>query len=138
MIQIRPIELETDYETLTAWWKGHGWDAVPRVILPKLGAMVVMNEVQTAAAFLYMDNSVGVCWLEWLVTNPAANPMHTVRGVSQVITFLGERALKLDYGVMFTTCRQPSLVRLYERNGFVKTDESVTHLLMNLRPEGEK
>lgn len=135
-MNLRPIDLETDYATLTEWWKGHGWNAVPRAILPKLGVIAEHDGVQVAAAFLYMDNSVGVAMLEWLVTNPAANPVACVRSVSQVIQFLTERALELDYGVMLTSCRQPALVRLYERNGFVKTDEGVTHLLMILR-DGE-
>jgi hypothetical protein len=133
MIQLRTIELEKDHPMLARWWTGHGWNVVPAVILPKLGVIAEMDGEDMAAAFLYMDNSVGVCWLEWLVTNPSAKPFPAIRCVSQVIGFLRERALELDYGVMMTTCRQSSLARLYERNGFQKTDSGVTHLMMQLR-----
>jgi hypothetical protein len=137
MIRLREIKLETDYPMVAGWWKAHGWHEVPQAILPKLGVMAHFDDLPTAAAWLYMDNSVGVCWLEWLVSNPAAKPYPAIRCISQVIGFLKERALEMDYGVMMTTCRQDTLVRLYERNGFLKTDEGVTHLLMPLREPKE-
>jgi len=62
-----------DYETCAQWWSGHGWEPVPAVVLPKLGMMVVDDEAPICAAWLYMDNSVGVSMLEWLVTNRPGN-----------------------------------------------------------------
>ena len=87
-----------------------------------------------AAAFLYMENSgVGVSWLEWTVTNPALTPKEAYRAINVLIQAAREVALELDYGVIMTTCRQDSLVRLMERNGFSVTDCGVTHLMMLTR-----
>lgn len=134
-IQIRPYAPE-DHEMLATWWKGHGWDVVPAAILPKLGAVAFYSnrvdqheDLPVVAAFLYMDNSVGVCWLEWLVSNPQAPKLHVLRAIDAVIGFLTEEAKRLDYGVMITTCRQESLVRFYEKAGFQVTDKGVTHLI---------
>jgi hypothetical protein len=132
MIQLRAY-LPTDYPMLVEWWAGHGWPGVPSAILPKVG--FVAEDVQVGsveplvAAWLYMDNSVGVCWLEWMVSNPKAEPVRVYRGIKGVTEFAEEAAKTHGYGVMLTTCRQQSLVRTFERSGFTKTDEGVTHLI---------
>ena len=124
-----------DYETCAQWWSGHGWEPVPAVVLPKLGMMVVDDEAPICAAWLYMDNSVGVSMLEWLVTNPDVSPMQTARAIKTLVAFMSDRAKEMNYGVMLTTCRQPSLARMYEKSGFIKTDEGVTHLLKMVKKE---
>jgi hypothetical protein len=128
MIQIRPYAPE-DYQTIAAWWKGHCWEAVPAAILPKLGVVAESDGHGLCAAFLYMDNSVGVSWMEWLVSNPEAGGMEVVRGLRATIDFLTAEALRLGYGVTMTSCRQSSLVKLYEKAGFGVTDTGVTHLV---------
>jgi hypothetical protein len=130
---IRLVDLEKDHGMMCKWWKAHGWEAVPAAILPKLGAIAVHDGVPMGAAWLYMDNSVGVCWLEWLVTNPVATPKQSLKAINTVTQFLSEVAVSMDYGIMMTTCRQASLVRVYEKNGFTKSDEGVTHLVRKLR-----
>lgn len=133
MITLREVNLDADHPVLSLWWEAHRFPVVPRSILPKLGVMALDGEVRVAAAFLYMDNSVGVSWLEWLVTNPDATGKQSLAGIGAVVNFLAERALELDYGVMLTTCRQPALARIFERHGFAKTDEGVIHLVRKLR-----
>ncbi len=61
--KIRLVDLSKDHGMACEWWKAHGWEAVPAVILPKLGAVAVIEDVPVAAAWLYMDNCVGVWWL---------------------------------------------------------------------------
>lgn len=124
-----------DYDMVAKWWKYHGWDSVPAHILPALGVIVHDGDRDLVAAWLYMDNSVGVCMMEWLVSSPNAKPRETIKGVRLIIEFLREEAKELGYGVMLTTCKQKLLSRLYEKNGFVKTDEGMTHMLQNLYSE---
>lgn len=133
MITLREINLDVDHPVLSTWWEAHGWPVVPRAILPKLGVMAMDGDLRVAAAFLYMDNSVGVSMLEWLVTNPDCTGKQSLGGIKAVIEFLAERALELDYGVMLTSCRQPGLARIYEHHGFAKTDEGVIHMVRKLR-----
>lgn len=133
-MELREFKPE-DHPNIAQWWEGHGWSPIPLNILPKLGMIVSRDDIDVCAGWLYMDNSVGVCWLDWLVTNPEADPKSVIRCISQLVTFMSDRARDLNYGVMLTACRQPSLVRLYQRNGFNKTDTDVTHLMMVLTEE---
>jgi hypothetical protein len=123
------LYIPEDHATLAQWWEGHGWPVVSAAILPQLGVIAEGDIGDVAAGFAYMDNSVGVAMLEWVVTNPKASPMQSLRGINAVVDFLKTEVKTLGYGVMLTSCRQQSLVKVYERAGFAKTDENVTHLL---------
>lgn len=117
-----------DYPTVSDWWNGHGWPAVPENMLPKLGVIAEDEGEGIAAAWLYMDNSVGVCWLAWFVGNPDATGKEIIQANRIICQFLEEEALRMDYGVMMTTCRQDSLSKLYQKNGFKRADAGVIHL----------
>jgi hypothetical protein len=122
-----------DHPMLMEWWKAHGWPGVAKEVLPKLGLIVEVDTKPIVAGWLYMDNSVGVCWLEWVVGNPDSRGREIIPAIAVLIDFMGKRALEMDYGVMLTGTRTSSLIRLYEKNGFEKTDEGVTHLIKILR-----
>ncbi len=111
---------------LERWWSGHGWPPVPLKILPPLG--IIYDD--TAAAWLYMDNGgTGVAMMEWIVTNPDMKPMKSARALLLVIEALKAEAKRMDYGAILTTCRQESLAKLLQRQGFVTTDANMIHLL---------
>lgn len=131
IIDIRGLDAAL-YELLTAWWQAHGWNPVPLAILPRCGIWIEDDTGNPlAAAFLYMENSgVGVAWLEWMVTNPAIAPRKAYVAIGVITQAAREVALELDYGVLMTTCRQESLARTLEKNGFSVTDRGVTHLIM--------
>lgn len=114
---------------LMRWWKAHGWPGVSKAILPKLGLIIENQGKPVVAGFLYMDNSVGVAFLEWVVGAPDATGKEIVLGIGVLVDFMGQRAKELNYGILITACRQEALVRLYEKNGFEKTDEGLTHLI---------
>jgi len=133
MMTLRVVNRTEDHPLLASWWKGHGWPSVPAAILPPVGVFALKDDKPIAAGWLYQAVGVGVCWLEWLVSDPKANPKDVYAGLKHVVQFLGEEAVRDDYGVMLTTCRQPSLVRLYEKLGFIKSDDGVTHLIKTLR-----
>jgi N-acetylglutamate synthase-like GNAT family acetyltransferase len=134
---LREFIAETDYPILVEWWKGHGFPVLPVAVLPKLGLVVEHDTKPIACAFLYMDNSVGVCMLEWLTTAPEAAPKAIPSAIRAIVEVMAQRAKEMNYGVMLTTCRQPALARVFEKNGFEKTDEAVIHLLklIELQPE---
>lgn len=136
MISLSLIDRDTVlpglYPELESWWRGHGWPAVPLAILPRLGVLASHGTRPVAAAWLYMDNSVGVSMLEWTVTNPSAAPREAAVAISRIVEFLQQEARALDYGVMLTTCRQESLARLLQRAGFRETDREMIHLVATL------
>jgi len=128
---------ESDYPMVQQWWVEHGWTPVPFGMLPKLGVIWGADGDDLAAGWLYMDNSVGVCMLEWVVSNPVAPGAGVVRAISHIVKFLSAEAIRLNYSVMLTTCRQESLARLYERQGFKKTDSEMIHLVKGLTKEDD-
>jgi hypothetical protein len=132
-LQLRMFE-PTDYATVCGWWQGHGWGTVPQNMLPKLGVIAFHQNAEDAAAgWLYMDNSCGVCMLEWLVTNPAIKGLRTARALKFLVSFLAMEATALGYVAMLTTCRQESLARFHENHGFEITDRDMIHMVKPLQ-----
>jgi hypothetical protein len=105
-MNIRVYE-KSDYPVIRDWWVAHGWDAVPEAILPKTGAIVSNNGIDVVVAWLYMDNSVGVSWIEWFVSNPVCNGFQVIKAHKLLVSFLERCATDNDYGVMLTSCKQP-------------------------------
>lgn len=127
-MKTEPFRIVTaeDYPMLETWWVGHGWPAVPQRVLPPLG--VIYKD--TAAGWLYMDNGgTGVAMMEWLVTNPKASPIAAAKAIHSVVDILKSEAKRMDYPIILTTCKQPALSRLLQREGFQETDTGMTHLL---------
>jgi hypothetical protein len=110
---------------LSDWWKGHGWPPVPLHVLPPLG--VIWGD--KAAGFAYMDNGgCGVAMIEWLVTNPKAG-ISAAKALHHVVDFLVMDLTRMDYTTILTTCKQESLARLLEREGFKVSDREMIHLV---------
>ena len=64
LFQLRMFEPDNDYEAVADWFALHGAVAPPKAVLPKLGIVCQQDGEDVAALWLYMDNSVGVCWAE--------------------------------------------------------------------------
>jgi len=129
-IILEMFEAERHYAEVATWWAGHGWEPVPQAILPRLGVIGSIDGQGIAAAWLYMDNSIGVAMLEWMVGNPKGEARQVLRALRSVVEFLKAEAKRLDYGVILTSCRQAGLVKWLQKRGFMKTDEGVTHMLL--------
>ena len=132
VLQLRMFDPATDYPIVEEWWNAHGWTAVPQVMLPKLGvvAFYAHDKIEdAAAAWLYMDNSSPVCMLEWMVTNPTLSATKTVRALKHISEFLTGEAKHNGYAVMLTTCKQESLAKFHEKQGFDRSDGEMIHLV---------
>jgi len=98
---IREFDPETDYPTICDWHDAHGTTPPPLAILPRLGVIVFEEGGDMAGAlWLYMDNSVGVCFPEHAVTRPRLSGAKVKRVGLVALEFLRMRAAELDYGVM--------------------------------------
>lgn len=126
----RVVDLAKDHEELSCWWTARGWAPIAPEMLPESGWMAV-NEAGQPLAAIWAYNATGVplAMIEFLVTNPDARIGEVVQGIERVIALAVEYCRITKTKAIFTTCKQPSLVRLYERNGFFQTDTGVTHLL---------
>jgi hypothetical protein len=118
------------FPMIKKWWKGHEHPEVPIEILPDIGIISYGKDGKPlAVGFLYGANSAPVGWIEWITTNPDCTPFESYKGVSIVIEFLSMEAEKNGINMLLSTCRQKSLGRVLEKNGFAQTDESVSHYL---------
>lgn len=129
MISLRAFHRESDYQTIEGWWKGHGWDAVPLAMLPAMGMVAMNDDTPAAAGWVYLDNSTGVGMLEWIVSNPANTMKVSAVALARLVDCLRNAAREIGYGVILGSCRQESLARLMEREGFQRTDEGVIHMI---------
>ena len=135
LLQLRMFDPSSDYPIVESWWSAHGWNAVPQMMLPKLGVVAFYagekNE-DAAAAWLYMDNSSPVCMLEWMVANPALSATKTVKALKHLFAFVESEAKHNGYAAMLTTCKQEGLAKFHQRNGFERTDGAMIHLVKTL------
>lgn len=130
MIELKPYNEKEHYPLLESWWKKHGWPAMPAQKLPPFGWLVYDGETPLAGSFAYLDNGgTGVAMLEWSVGNPAAPGRELVKGIRELFTFMVQELRKLDYDVVFTSCKVPGLIKIYEKCGFTRTDEGMTNLV---------
>ena len=105
-MQVRLFD-ESDHDMVNDWRRSRGYPAVPEHVLPKLGVIVEAVEggevTPLASAHLYMDNSVGVCWPEWLTTRPAMPVGRSREALRLALQFL-EARVEGDYSIMVARC----------------------------------
>jgi hypothetical protein len=138
MITLRLIEnIEADYPDFEAWWKAHKFPPIPIVALNTMGLVAEEDGKKLAACWVYTASTGIFCMMEWLVTNPEIAPMKAARAISHLLDFTAQECERRGYQIVLTACRQESLGRIYERNGYTATDKGVTHYMRQLTPKRE-
>lgn len=118
-----------DYPMLVSWWKGHGWAPVPEIALPKVGILIEKDGNAYSAGWIYFDTSGVVCQLEWVVTNPRNKPKESLQAIKLLLEAVDQVRDANGYSITQTACKSPSLIKLYMKCGFVKTDDGIVHLV---------
>lgn len=131
MIQARPYKAE-DYAMVSAWWGSHGWPSVPAEFLPVVGIIIEDEGVPRCAVWIKQENSTPIAMMEWLVTNPDNTGKQSMRVISHAVASCRDCCKAMGRTALFTYCKQPSLSRIYQREGFELSDEGMIHLLMKL------
>jgi len=135
MITLRLItDIEADYPDFEQWWKGHHFAPIPIVALNTLGLVAEEDGKKLAAVWIYTASTGIFCMMEWLVTDPSITPMKAAKAINVLLGFAWQECERRGYQIVLTACRQQSLGRLYERNGYQKRDENVTHYIKQLTP----
>ncbi len=138
MIKIKPFTPDL-YDQVKAWWEAYGIHPVDISCLPATSATawhVDEDGLETfvAAAWVYLDSSVGFSCLCWPVTNPDANARIKFKGMSDIVNILQSHvADDLGYGLMLTFSSVESVTCLMERQGFTRFDNDVTCLSKGLQ-----
>ena len=113
-----------DYQMVDGWCRAHGRGMFPETLLPAVGIIVDLDEEPAAALWLYMDNSIGVCWLDCAVTRPGLTVAESRQCLCEAAGFLMDEAASIGYGACF--CFVPeSIARFMGNVGFRKTAEGL-------------
>lgn len=122
-----------DYATVAPWFEQHGSHPVPENVLPKCGVVVLDEEEKLlAAAWLYQDNSVGVAWLAWIVSNPDQPLFHVQPALQRLLGACEAAARELGYGLLFTMTERPALGRWLLQSGFKANHRGMTQFFKPL------
>ena len=128
-----------DYSAFEEWHNAHGKCPPPQSILPKLGIVVLEcgegEPMPVAFLFLYLDNSVGVSFLDHIVTRPGLSATRARNSLLWGMRCLRKLAADMDYGVML--CHTlPAIARTLGREGWhAMTDGKVS--MISLTKEGQ-
>lgn len=125
---MRLIELDKDYGDLETWWLAQDWTPVQRQFLPKLGLI----EPGLAAGFLYLSDSGGMAWMEWIVGNPEADYEERGKALDQIIEGLAAAAAHAGAKAIFTSASHKRLIERYKEHSFMLTDSNVSHFIRGL------
>lgn len=135
LYQLRFYE-DTDYDKVADWFAAHGASAPPKAVLPRLGAICQQDGEDVAALWLYMDNSVGVCWAEYPVTRPKLSLRHAKDALMHLFNFIRQAAKSNNYGLIRVNTL-PAIARFLEKEGFIREQENVVSMFAFTEPQEE-
>lgn len=119
--QVRDYTPE-DRAMVEGWHHGHHTNPPLEAILPKLGVVTEKDGEPMSALWLYMDNSVGVCFPEHAITRPGLSITFACMSMVVALNFLKQTASAMNYGIMLVNTL-PGIARILKHEGFVVASE---------------
>jgi hypothetical protein len=136
-MRIRPIDIETEYETLKAWWEARGLAAPSKVILQGATGFAVAHQEghvdrDLVAGWIYVSNKGVIGFVEWVTSNPGTEGVRAA--LTMLYDFLEIFAKDAGCVALFTTTpKGGSIRRLLEGEGWrYCPGEPHVHLLKEL------
>ena len=121
----------TDYLTIANWWSDWGFPIIPPDYLPTTGVMMEDEENQYCAGWLYqMDCKL--CMIEWIVSNKNAPTKQRSEALNLLIENLCGIAKDRGFKSVFSSLKIPSLIKRFEKQGFLSTDTGMTNVIRRL------
>ena len=126
----RQAVVRTDYQEFTRWWKAHGWDAIPKELLPPTGFVATDDDgTMLAAGWLYCDANVPMGIMEWIVANPDNTPITSYKAINLVLEQVAWLADEIGLKAIYSSVQNEGLERLYNKHGFKSTDKQMTSVM---------
>lgn len=117
-----------DYQELSRWWKDWGWHPVPQNCLAPTGLMIENDGVPVCAVWLYRTDSP-VCWAEYYVSSKDAAPEVRRMALDFLIGCIVDEATEMGFKFVMSSVKHNSLCRKLENNGFLQSDQGMTHYI---------
>ena len=122
-MNVRPINIEDEYEAIAGWWKARGLVPPPAVLLGAAdGFMVQHDGADLVAGWIYMTHRGIVGIVEWVTSNPAQEDAELIsQAVDMLHDFLQKYAGDSGCTALFcSTADQTSLSRRLLKTGWVQ------------------
>ena len=117
------------YPEIASWWDGKdGWASIDEALLPVTGFVVQDGNELICAGWVYVDGSTPICLMEWIVANTANSARTSMKGLNLLLGHMSSLA-KENGKIFLTSLRQPRLVKLYEKHGFMASDTNMTNMV---------
>jgi len=124
---------ESDWETLSDWWKAWNWPVMTKDMLPDngTGGIMVENKGENiVAGFLYWSNSKLV-WLDWIISNPKVSRDIRQEAIKKLILTAEHMTKKAGSKYMMSISRSNSLLKTHEQMGW-KVDKTPSHEMIKV------
>ena len=124
---------ESDWETLSDWWKAWNWPVMAKDMLPDngTGGIMVENEGENiVAGFLYWSNSKLV-WLDWIISNPKVNRDIRQEAIKKLILTAEHMTKQAGSKYMMSISRSNSLLKTHKQMGW-NVDKTPSHEMIKV------
>ena len=125
--------VDEHYSIIQKWWEFYGSFA-PRVgHLPKTGFVIAVDNVLSAAGFLYRTDSGnrtegGICVFEFAICNPEIAKKSRDVALTELIKRANEWAHLNKFDLIYTSTSNPKFISRLKVAGFIEADKNQTHL----------
>ncbi len=123
--------VESDYKTLCKWWKWWRWSPPPLTFLPETGFMVVKENIEIAACYVYLTNSKAAL-LEWVVSNPEYKEKDRKKALKFLIQIVEEILKQKGFIHVMTMGRNSSLLKIHKELGWTIDPTPSHEIIKNL------
>jgi len=123
--------VESDYKTLCKWWKWWRWSPPPLTFLPETGFMVVKENIEIAACYVYLTNSKAAL-LEWVVSNPEYKEKDRKEALKFLIQIVEEILKQQGFIHVMTMDINSSLLKIHKELGWTIDPTPSHEIIKNL------
>lgn len=135
MLKVRQLQ-QGDYENiLLKWWQDWSWTAPTKEFLPEdgVGGMIVFDDDEpVCAGFLYLTNSKA-SWVDWIISSKTYRKKPERKlAIGILIESLTGISKELGYKFAYALIKHPSLIEVYQGQGYIKGDSYTSEMIKAL------
>lgn len=123
--QIRAFE-EQDFPVMTSWFSKRNFPPPEKELLPKIGGVIEFENQAIAMGFVFRTDTP-IAIISHLVSDPSSSKEIRREAVDELVRGLFTVAKEWGYTSISCATNIPKLGERFEKIGFIKTDENVSH-----------